>query len=68
MVLSSKGKLLSCLFLSDVLCSHVKGQRSGVMDRCMKCRHYQRFLSIMDEKDQKIMDEIDRIRGHEPHG
>jgi len=63
-----KKKLFSCLFLSDVLCSYVKGQRSGVLDRCMKCRHYERFLSIMDAEDEKVMDEIDAMRRFEPHG
>lgn len=56
-------KLLSCLFLLDVLCSYVKTEKfSGVMDRCLKCRHYARFLREMAEEDEKVMDEIDTMR------
>jgi hypothetical protein len=61
-------KPLSCLFVLDVLCSYVKGQRSGVLDRCMKCSHYFRFLRVMAEEDEKVMDEIDRMRRYSPHG
>lgn len=58
-------KLLSCLFLLDVLCSYVKTEKfSGVMDRCLKCRHYERFMREMAEEDAKVMDEIDEIRKH----
>lgn len=63
------GKPFSCLFLLDVVCSYVKSEKSvGVMDRCMKCPHYERFLRMMDEEDEKVMDEIDRVRRYEPHG
>jgi len=56
-------KPLSCLFMLDVLCSYVKSERSvGVMDRCLKCRHYARFLREMAEEDEKVMDWIDNLR------
>ena len=56
-------KPLSCLFLLDVLCSHVKAERSvGIMDRCLKCKHYLEFLNEMAEEDAKVMDEIDEMR------
>jgi hypothetical protein len=56
-------KIFSCLFLPDVLCSYVKTEKStGVMDRCLKCRHYKRFLREMAEEDEKVMDEIDEMR------
>ena len=54
-------KVLSCLFMTNVLCSYVKNEKYGVMDRCMKCPHYEEFLRIMDAEDQKIMDEFDEI-------
>ena len=61
-------KLLSCFFLIDVLCSFRKSEKFGLMDRCLKCRHYLRFLREMAEEDEKVMDEIDRMRRYEPRG
>jgi len=57
-----KEKVLSCLFLLDVLCSFRKTEKFGVMDRCLKCSHYERFLREMDEQDEKFWDEEARIR------
>lgn len=57
-----KKKLLSCLFLSDVLCSFRKSEHFAIMNRCLKCRHFYRFNREMDEEDEKVMGEIDRIR------
>lgn len=62
-----ESKVLSCLFLPDILCSYVKSEKVGLMDRCLKCRHYEWFLREMAEEDDKVMDEIDRMRGYEPH-
>jgi len=66
MVLLGRGffdlKLLSCLFLDDVLCSFRESDGSGFMDRCLKCRRYKRFMREMDEEDERVMDEIDRER------
>ena len=63
-----KPKVFSCLFMPDVLCSFVKSERAtGVMDRWLKCRHYEEFLRIMAEEDEKVMDEIDRMREYEPY-
>jgi hypothetical protein len=67
MVEPSKGKGF-CFFSNDVVCSWRKSDKFGVMDRCLKCKHYQEFLRVMDEEDQKVMDEIDRMRRFEPHG
>jgi len=62
-------QVFSCLFLLDVLCSFVKREGfTGVMNRCLKCPHYLRFLRVMAEEDEKVMDEIDRMREYEPHG
>jgi len=57
-----KSKPLSCLFLLDVLCSFRKTEGFGIMDRCLKCKHYEEFLRVMDEEDEKVMDEIDEWR------
>jgi len=53
-----EGKVLSCMFHDDVLCSYRKTESFGIMDRCLKCVHYLRFLRVMGEKDEKEMDEI----------
>jgi hypothetical protein len=62
LVLSVKKKLLSCVFFDDVLCSFRKSEKSGIMNRCLKCAHYKRFMREMDEEDARVMDEIDKIR------
>ena len=59
---STEKKLLSCLFLSDVLCSFRVSEKVGVMDRCLRCSHYKRFLREMADEDEKVMSEIDKIR------
>ena len=61
-VKSVKKKLLSCVFLPDVLCSFRVNEKLGVMDRCLRCSHYKRFLREMAEEDEKVMSEIDKIR------
>jgi len=61
-------KPLFCSFKPRVLCSFRTSEKSGVMDRCLKCRYYEEFLREMQEEDEKVMDEIDRMREHEPHG
>ena len=55
-------KILSCLFLPDVLCSFRKNDKFVVLDRCLKCPHYREFEREMDEEDAREMAEIDRIR------
>lgn len=47
-----KPQLLSCVFLTDVLCSYRKSEKFGVMGRCLKCEHYVRFIREMDEEDK----------------
>jgi len=59
---SKRRKLLSCMFLDDVLCSFRKSEKSAIMNRCWKCPHFKRFKREMDEEDEKVMAEIDRIR------
>ena len=55
-------KALQCLFLLDVLCSFRRTEKVfGIMDRCLKCKHYLAFLKEMEEEDEKMMDVIDKI-------
>ena len=61
-------KPFSCLFLLHIFCSFRKTEKFGIMDRCVKCRHYEEFLRIMDAEDEKVMEEIERMRRYEPHG
>jgi len=56
-------KVLPCLFLGDeVLCSFRKDLKPVVMDRCLKCSHYLRFMAEMEEEDERVMNEIDEER------
>ena len=55
-------KELSCFFLDDVVCSFRKNEKFGIMNRCLKCPHRLRFEREMDEEDERVMDEIDKIR------
>jgi hypothetical protein len=55
-------KVLSCVFLNDVLCSYRKDVKFGVMARCFKCPYFRRFEREMDVEDERVMDEIDEIR------
>jgi hypothetical protein len=32
------------------------------MDRCFECSHFLRFEQMMDDEDERMMDEIDRER------
>jgi hypothetical protein len=56
-------KVLPCLFLGhEVLCSFRKDEKGAVMDRCLKCSHYLRFMAEMEEEDERVMNEIDEER------
>jgi len=55
-----------CSFWDDVFCSHQKYDKPVLLDRCLTCSHYLRFLREMDEEDERVMAEIDKIR--EEHG
>ena len=56
------GKLLPCVFLDDVLCSFRKSEKFTILDKCRTCPYLKRFEREMDEEDERIMDEIDKIR------
>ena len=62
MVLSVEKKLFTCFFLPDVLCSWVKSEKSGIMNRCFKCPFYFKFLREMEEEEEHFWDEVDKIR------
>jgi hypothetical protein len=55
-------KLLSCLFLLDVLCVFRKTEKFGIMNRCSKCLHYKRFLREMEEEEEQFWEEEEKIR------
>lgn len=55
-------KRLSCLFLDGVLCSFRKTKQVAIMNRCLKCPHYLRFMRDMAEEDERVMAEIDSER------
>jgi hypothetical protein len=55
-------KLLSCIFLLDVLCSDRKSDDFRPMERCFSCKHYLRFLRLMEEEEDKFFAECDKIR------
>lgn len=57
-------KPLSCVFWDDVLCSYLKDGRFTVLGRCLKCRHHERWERMMDEEDERVMNEIDEMRKH----
>jgi len=55
--------VLSCIFLDGVLCSYRKdGDDFRPMERCFSCSHYLRFLREMEEEEEKVFAEFDRIR------
>jgi len=50
--MASPKKLLSCAFLPDVLCSFRKTEQLAILEQCLKCEHYARFMHEMDEEDE----------------
>ena len=58
----SAEKLLSCLFLLDVLCSFRRRyEKLGIMNRCLECVHYKRFLKEMQEEEEEFFEEAEKI-------
>ena len=62
MVDGNSPKLLSCVFWDDVWCSYRKSEKVGVMDRCMKCRHYRRLIREMEKEEEEFFEEVERAR------
>lgn len=56
------GKILPCVFWDDVLCSYRKYEGFGLMDRCLKCPHYERFLCEMEDEEEAFFEEVERAR------
>jgi hypothetical protein len=56
--------VLHCVLQDDVLCIFRKSEQSGIMDRCFKCEQYVRFNREMDEEDERIMADVDRMFAH----
>jgi len=67
-MVEAKSKVLSCLFLPDVLCSYRKTEGFYVMDRCAKCPHYIRFMADMEEEEERFFEEVERLRRGESLG
>ena len=51
-----RGKLLSCFFDDDVLCSFRKSEKSGIMNRCFKCPFYKKFVEEMEKEEEDARD------------
>jgi hypothetical protein len=58
---SANKKSFSCVFSSHVVCSFRKSERSGIMNRCLRCPHYKKFMCEMDEEDAREGAEIEDI-------
>lgn len=66
---NDESKILSCLFLLDVLCFFVKSKKfTGVLDRCMKCNHYFRFMADMEDEEEQFFEELEKLRVGESYG
>jgi len=52
--MASSKKLFFCTFLLDVVCSYRNSDKSGIMDRCLKCQHYARFIREMEKEDEEM--------------
>jgi hypothetical protein len=50
---SSEVVVFSCAFWKDVKCSFRKKETFGIMNRCLKCPEYLRFMNAMQESDAK---------------
>jgi hypothetical protein len=56
-------KRLPCLYLNKVLCPHPKREKFRPLDyRCFQCHRFKEWEKVMEEEDERIMNEIDRIR------
>lgn len=60
-MVDGQSKVLLCIFYDDIRCFHRKTEKFGLMDRCLECPHYERFLVEMHEEDMKEMEDIDRM-------
>ena len=54
-----------CVLSNYVLCSFRKSEKSGVMGRCLKCSHFERFMDSMDREEEEFFEMVEAIRGAE---
>jgi hypothetical protein len=53
-----------CVLTNAILCSYRKSAKSGLMNRCFSCPHYERFNREMEEEEE-FWEEVEKIRGAE---
>lgn len=54
---------MPCFYLDNVVCPHPKREQFRSLDyRCFQCRSFKKWEKIMDEEDERMMNEIDMIR------
>jgi len=68
MVKGYKYSLSLCVFLVDRVCPHRKSEgkrkRFSIANQCFKCSLYKQFVRMVDAEDERVMDEIEKIRKH----
>jgi hypothetical protein len=56
-------KRLPCLLLDNVVCPHPERAKFRSLDyRCFQCHYFKEWEKTMDEEDERLTNEIDRIR------
>jgi len=51
-----------CVFLNDVVCSSQKRGAPKILDRCLECVEYRRFVFDMEREEEDFFKECDLIR------
>lgn len=52
-----------CFYLDKVTCPHPEREKFRSLDyRCFRCHYFKEWEKTMDEEDERVMEEIDRIR------
>ena len=65
----SKAEIGLCVFFDDVLCSFRRTKGYYIMARCLKCKHYLRFLREMAEEEEEFWEWEGKVRrGEIPFG
>ena len=55
-------KRLPCFYLHNVVCPRPKREKFRPLDyRCFQCHHFKEWEKVMEEEDEQVMNEIDRI-------
>lgn len=50
------------MFYDNEFCPHPEVDRDRRMVLCGSCNHYRKFEREMEAEDERVMDEIDKIR------